>query len=107
MIPSLIEMGADILNPVQTSAEGMDPARLKQEFGDRLVFWGGCCDCQQTLPFGSPEEVARAVEANLRALAPGGGYVCSGVHNIQAGVPIDNVLAVFDTARSMPYPQAS
>jgi len=107
MIPSLIEMGIDILNPVQTSAEGMNPARLKQEFGDRLVFWGGCCDCQQTLPFGSPEEVARAVEANLRTLAPGGGYVCSGVHNIQAGVPIDNVLAVFDTARLMPCPEAS
>ncbi len=106
MIPSLIEMGIDILNPIQTSAEGMDPVRLKKEFGDRITLWGGCCDCQQTLPFASPEEVARAVETNLRALAPGGGYVCSGVHNIQAGVPVDNVLALFDTARQMPYPQA-
>jgi uroporphyrinogen decarboxylase len=107
MIPSLIEMGIDILNPIQTSAHGMDPVRLKQEFGDRLVFWGGCCDCQQTLPFGSPEDVAREVAGNLRALGPGGGYVCSGVHNIQAGVPVENVLALFDTARLMPYPQVS
>ncbi len=107
MIPSLIEMGIDILNPVQTSAAGMEPARLKQEFGDRLVLWGGCCDCQQTLPFATPEEVARAVEANLRILAPGGGYVCAAVHNIQAGVPIENVLALYETARLMPYPQSA
>ncbi len=106
MIPSLIEMGADILNPIQTSAHGMGPVRLKQEFGDRLVFWGGCCDCQHTLPFGSPEDVSREVAENLRVLAPGGGYVCSSVHNIQAGVPVENVLALYDTARLMPYPQA-
>jgi uroporphyrinogen decarboxylase len=100
LIPSLIEMGVDILNPVQTSARGMDPGRLKREFGDRLVFWGGACDSQHTLPFATPEEVAREVEQNVRVLAAGGGYVCAAVHNIQAGVPPDNILALFDAARS-------
>jgi uroporphyrinogen decarboxylase len=98
LIPSLIEMGVDILNPVQTTAKGMDPARLKAEFGDRLVFWGAACDCQRTLAFGTPEQVAAEVEQTLRVLAPGGGYVLAGVHNIQAGVPPENVIALFDTA---------
>lgn len=98
LIPSLIEMGVDILNPVQTSARGMDPAWLKQEFGDRLVFWGASLDCQHTLPFGTPEEVAREVEEHIRAFAPGGGYVFAPVHNIQANVPPENILAMFDTA---------
>lgn len=98
LIPILIEMGVDILNPVQTTAKGMDPLRLKQEFGDRLVFWGGACDCQQTLPFGTPEQVAQEVETNLRTLGPGGGYVFASVHNIQANVPPQNIVAMFDTA---------
>lgn len=99
-LPTLIEMGVDILNPVQTTAAGMDPVRLKREFGDKLVFWGGACDCQHTLPFGTPEEVAREVEESLRVFAPGGGYVFAPVHNIQAGVPPENVIAMFDTALS-------
>ena len=98
LIPSLIEMGVDILNPVQTSARGMDPQRLKREFGDRLVFWGASLDCQATLPFGSPDNVAREVEQHIRALAPRGGYVFAPVHNIQAGVPPENLVAMFDTA---------
>jgi uroporphyrinogen decarboxylase len=100
LIPSLIEMGVDVLNPVQTTARGMDPSRLKAEFGDRLVFWGAACDCQATLAFGTPEEVAKEVEQTIRILAPGGGYVLAGVHNIQAGVPPENVIALFDTALS-------
>jgi len=100
LIPSLIEMGVDILNPVQTTAKGMDPRELKQEFGDRLVFWGGSCDCQHTLAFGTPEQVAAEVEENVKILSPGGGYVLAAVHNIQAGVPPENVIALFDTARS-------
>jgi uroporphyrinogen decarboxylase len=100
LIPSLLEMGIDVLNPVQTTAKGMDPVRLKEQFGDRLVFWGAACDCQGTLAFGTPEEVAREVEENLRVLAPGGGYVLASVHNIQAGVPPENVIALFDTALS-------
>jgi len=93
-------MGVDILNPVQTTAKGMDPGRLKAEFGDRLTFWGAACDCQGTLAFGPPEQVAAEVEENLRILAPGGGYVCAAVHNIQAGVPPENVVSLFDTART-------
>jgi len=98
LIPSLLEMGVDILNPVQTTAKGMDPARLKQDFGDRLVFWGAACDCQATLTSGTPDDVAREVEENVRILAPGGGYVLTSVHNIQAGVPPENVIALFDAA---------
>jgi uroporphyrinogen decarboxylase len=99
-IPTLIEMGVDILNPVQTTATGMDPVKLKEQYGREIVFWGAACDCQKTLPFGTPEEVAREVEDNLRILAPGGGYVLASVHNIQANVPPENVIALFDTALS-------
>jgi len=97
-LPTLIEMGVDIINPVQTSAKGMDPHRLKQQFGDRLVFWGASCDCQHTLPFGTPEEVAKEVEEHVRVFAPGGGYVFASVHNIQANVPPENIVAMYDTA---------
>jgi len=95
LIPTLIEMGVDILNPVQTSARGMDPVKLKEQFGARLVFWGGACDCQGTLAFGTPAQVAREVAENVRIFAPGGGYVLASVHNIQANVPPENVLALF------------
>lgn len=101
LIPSLIEMGVDILNPVQVNAKGMDPVKLKKTYGDKIVFWGGSADCQHTLAFGTPEDVAREVETNVRALAPGGGLVCASVHNIQTGVPPENVLALFDTARNL------
>ncbi len=98
LIPSLIEMGVDILNPVQTSAGGMEAARLKREFGDQLVFWGGSLDCQHTLPFGTPDEVAREVAEHVRIFSPGGGYVFAPVHNIQANVPAENIVAMFETA---------
>jgi len=97
-IPDLIDNGVDVLNPVQTSAENMDPRRLKAQYGDRLVFWGGGCDAQHVLPFASPAEVARHVRGNLEAFKPGGGYVFNSIHNIQAGVPPQNVVALFDTA---------
>lgn len=100
LIPSLIEMGVDILNPIQTSAAGMDATVLKQQFGDRLTFWGGSLDCQQTLPHGTPDEVAAEVRQHIAALAPGGGYVFAPVHNIQAGVPPENIVAMFDAATS-------
>jgi uroporphyrinogen decarboxylase len=100
LLPTLIEMGVDILNPVQTTAKGMDPVKLKAEFGDRLCFWGGACDCQHTLAFGTPDQVAREVRESLRILGPGGGYVLTAVHNIQAAVPPENVIALFDTALS-------
>lgn len=98
LIPSIIEMGIDILNPVQTSANGMDATRLKTEFGDRLTFWGASLDCQQTLPFGTPQQVAAEVQEHVKTFKPGGGYVFAPVHNIQAGVPAENVMAMFDAA---------
>jgi len=101
LIPSLIEMGVDILNPVQVNARGMDPVKLKKAYGDRIVFWGGSADCQQTLAFGTAEDVAREVETNVRVLAPGGGLVCASVRNIQTNVPPENVVALFDTARNL------
>ncbi len=100
LIPSIIEMGVDILNPVQTSATGMDAQALKADFGDQLVFWGGSLDCQKTLPFGTPAEVSREVGDHVRVFSPGGGYVFAPVHNIQAGVPAENVVAMFDAAVS-------
>ena len=98
LIPSLIETGFDILNPVQTSANGMDALQLNGQFGNQLSFWGGSLDCQKTLPYGTPEEVVREVQEHLRVFAPGGGYVFASVHNIQANVPPENVIAMFDTA---------
>lgn len=97
-LPDLLDNGVDILNPVQISARGMDPMRLKKEFGDRLCFWGGGIDSQHVLPFARPEEVRQHVRRNLEAFKPGGGYVFNSVHNIQADVPPDNVLAMYDAA---------
>ncbi len=103
LIPSLIEMGVDILNPCQVNAKGMEPNGLKKAYAGKVAFWGGSADCQQTLPLGTPEDVAREVETNVSALAPGGGYVCAGVHNIQHGVPPENIVALFDTARNVSF----
>ncbi|MCP4782976.1 MAG: methyltransferase [Fuerstiella sp.] len=101
LLPSLVEMGVDILNPVQTSAEGMDGEYLKKEHGSELVFWGASLDCQSTLPFGTEEDIVRDVSEHVRTMAPGGGYVFAPVHNIQARVPVDNVITMYDTARSL------
>jgi hypothetical protein len=98
LLPHFIEAGIDIFNPVQTSAANMDPARLKQQFGQRLVFWGGGCDTQRVLGQASPDEVRRHVRERLEIFSPGGGYVFNQVHNIQANVPPENVIAMFDAA---------
>jgi uroporphyrinogen decarboxylase len=98
-IPDFIEMGVDILNPVQVSAAGMDTQALKRKFGRDITFWGGGCDSQRVLPFGTPQEVADEVRRRIDDLAPGGGFVFSPVHNVQAGVPPENVVAMFKTAR--------
>jgi len=98
LIPELIDNGIDILNPVQVSAADMDPRRLKAEFGDRLTFWGGAIDTQHVLPIASPEEVRQHVRRNVEAFKPGGGYVFNNVHNIQVGVPPENIVALFDAA---------
>jgi len=97
-IPDLLDNGIQILNPVQISARDMDPGSLKKEFGQRLVFWGGAIDSQHTLPFASPEAVAEEVKRNMEIWKPGGGYVFNNVHNIQAGVPPENVIALYDSA---------
>lgn len=98
-ISDFIEMGIDAVNPVQVSAAGMDTKALKREFGQDITFWGGGCDSQTVLPFGSPEEVADEVKRRIDDLAPGGGFVFSSIHNVQAGVPAENVVAMFETAR--------
>jgi hypothetical protein len=98
LIPHFIEAGIDILNPVQTSAANMDPIRLKQQYGDQIVFWGGGCDTQRVLGSALPEEVRDHVQERMRVFSPGGGYVFTQVHNIQANVPPDNILAMFDAA---------
>ena len=93
-VEDLIECGFDILNPVQCSATGMEPEKLKREFGDRIVFWGGGVDTQHTLPFGSPDEVYREVRERIDIFAPGGGFVFNTIHNMQANTPIENVAAM-------------
>ncbi len=102
LLPSIIEMGVDLLNPVQTTAAGMDPRRLKADFGDHLIFWGGSCDCQGTLTRSTPAQVAAEARAHLAALASDGGHVFAPVHNIQADVPPANIVALFDTALNHP-----
>ena len=97
-IPDLLDNGIDILNPVQISAKDMDPGELKAKFGDVLSFWGGAVDTQHVLPLASPDEVRESVRRNIEAFKPGGGYVFNNVHNIQADVPPENVLAMFDAA---------
>lgn len=99
LLPAIVEMGVDILNPVQINAAGMEPRRLKDTFGDRLVFWGGACDPQRTLAFGTPAEVRREARANLEVFSRGGGYVFAPVHNIQANVPPENIVALFEAVR--------
>ena len=97
-IPDLLDNGIDILNPVQISAAGMDPSQLKARFGDRLVFWGGAIDTQHVLPTAAPETIREHVRHNLAIWKPGGGYVFNNVHNVQAAVPPENVVALFDAA---------
>jgi uroporphyrinogen decarboxylase len=97
-IPELIDNGVDILNPVQTSAAGMDPAELKREFGGKIAFWGAGIDSQHILPFAEPARVRDEVRRNMEIFKPGGGYVFNNIHNIQAGVPAANIVALFDAA---------
>jgi uroporphyrinogen decarboxylase len=95
-IPDFIEIGVDILNPVQVSARKMDPTVLKQEFGKHICFWGGI-DTHRVLPFGTPEEVREEVRTRIAQLGPGG-YVLNAVHNIQREVPPENICAMFEAA---------
>jgi uroporphyrinogen decarboxylase len=98
IMDDLIEIGVDALNPVQTDAANMEPHRLKREFGHRISFWGGI-NSSRVLPWGTPHEVREEVHRVIGALAPGGGYILNSVHNIQPGVPVENLLTMFSAAR--------
>jgi hypothetical protein len=99
LIPDFIEAGFDILNPVQCSAAGMDARDLKREFGRDIVFWGGGANTQQTLPFGTPDEVYRECRERIEIFGEGGGFVFNTVHNVQGPTPAENLLAMFRAIR--------
>ena len=99
LIPDFIEAGFDILNPVQCSAAGMVPGELKREYGNRVTFWGGGVDTQRTLPFGSASEVKSEVCERLKTFGVGGGFVFNTTHNVQARVPVENVIAMYQTVK--------
>ncbi len=98
ILPALIDAGLDIINPVQTSAAGMDATRLKTEFGSHLTFWGGGCDTQGVLANCTPEQVKDDVKRRLEIFMKGGGYVFNQIHNILADVPAENIVAMYDAA---------
>ena len=93
---AFIDAGFDIINPVQCSAANMEPSALKDRYGDRITFWGGGVDTQQTLPFGTPEEVRAQVLRHCEIFAPGGGFIFNAVHNVQANTPVANMIAMLN-----------
>ena len=94
-LDDFVEAGFDILNPVQCSAANMEPRWLKHKYGDRITFWGGGIDTQQVLPFGTPDQVRAQVRERIRIFAPGGGFVFNSIHNVQAMIPPENVVALY------------
>ena len=98
LLNDFIEVGVDIINPVQVSAKNMDSSILGPEFGDRLSFWGGI-DSQHVLPYGSTEDVKAEVKRRIKDFAPGGGYVLGAVHDIQPGVPVENIIAMYEAGK--------
>lgn len=98
LVGDLVEIGVDILNPLQPLAKGMDLEKIKREFGKKLCFWGGI-DIQRTLPFGSAEDIVAEVKERLRTLGKGGGYVLAPAHNIQSDVPPENIVALYRAAK--------
>ncbi|MBN1417141.1 MAG: methyltransferase [Planctomycetes bacterium] len=101
LIPEFIDAGFDILNPVQTSARGMDARELKEAFGRDIVFWGGGVDTQRTLPFGTPDEVRAEVRERIEIFGRDGGFVFNTIHNVQARCPVENVAALYETVRDV------
>lgn len=95
-----IEVGFDVINPVQCSAAGMDPKRLKENYGEHLLFWGGGVDTQKTLPFGTPEEVHREVLERCEIFSANGGFVFNAIHNVQPNTPVENIVAMFDAVKA-------
>jgi Uroporphyrinogen decarboxylase (URO-D) len=100
LLDDVVEAGFDILNPVQTSAAEMDPRALKATFGERLTFWGGGIETQTVLPFGTPDEVRAMVKERMRIFGPGGGFVFTPIHNLQAWVPAENIVALYEAVNA-------
>ncbi|MEM1607981.1 MAG: uroporphyrinogen decarboxylase family protein, partial [Ignisphaera sp.] len=98
LIKEFIDAGLDIINPIQLSAKGMDPEKLKKEYGEQITFWGGGADVQRILPFANKDEVVQHVKNLIKIFAPGGGFVFAATHNIQPPTPPENIVAVFETA---------
>jgi hypothetical protein len=101
LMSHFIESGFDIINPVQINASGMDPGRLKEKYGDKLVFWGGGVDTQGAFAFGTPAQVKEQVKSQCEILNNNGGFVFNTVHNIQANVPFENVVAMLDALKEL------
>lgn len=99
LLPDLIDIGVEIINPVQTSAARMSPEHLKREYGRDIVFWGGGCDTQRVLPRGTPEEIEAQVRERMQIFGPRGGFVFTQVHNILANVPPENIVALWEAAK--------
>ncbi len=99
LLDDIVDAGFDILNPVQTTAADMNPTALKEKYGDRVTFWGGGIDTQHTLPFGTPDQVRQAVHERMRIFGPGGGFVFNPIHNVQSGVPVENLLALYQAVQ--------
>jgi len=98
-MPHFIEAGFDIINPVQCSADGMDPQLLKDKYGDQLVFWGAGVDTQETLPFRTPAEVREQVLERCRIFGKNGGFVFDTIHNIQACTPVENIVTMLEAVK--------
>jgi hypothetical protein len=96
LLDDIVDAGFDCLNPVQTSATDMDPEALKAKYGSRVTFWGGGIDTQKVLPFGTPNEVREMVRQRMVDFGLGGGFVFNTIHNVQAGIPVGNLLALYD-----------
>ncbi|GHU63867.1 methyltransferase [Clostridia bacterium] len=99
LLDDFVDIGVDILNPVQCSAVDMDAEFLKEKYGKSFTFWGGAVNTQQTLPFGTPEQVYEEVKTRMRIFSPGGGFVCCSIHNIQNKVPIENLTAYLNAVK--------
>jgi len=99
LIPLFIECGFDILNPVQCAAVGMDPKHLKETYGKDITFWGGGVDTQKVLPFGTPEEVRVQVLERCEIFSKDGGFIFNAIHVVQKGVPLENIVAMFDAVK--------
>jgi len=98
LIKEFIDVGLDVINPIQLSAKGMDPERLKKEYGEQITFWGGGADVQRILPFAKPDEVIQHVKNLIKIFAPNGGFIFATTHNIQPPTSPENIVLTFKTA---------